>query len=80
MLAAADGVETEVHVDEIYKKSRGNGYLLVAKKGKYYGLIDWHGNEILPFEHSKIITVTDDARAVIRTSTGMQMDRILIGK
>lgn len=79
-LVAADGVETEVHVDSIYEKTRGNGYLLVAQKDKLYGVIDWHGNEILPFEHNKIITITDDSRAIIRTGTGMQIDRIIIEK
>ena len=80
VIAAADGVETEVQADEIYSKTRGNGYLLVAKKGKLYGVIDWHGNEILPFEHSRLITITDDSGAVIRTSTGVQLDRILTEK
>ena len=79
-LTAADGVETEVHVDEISGKTRGNGYLLVAVKDKMYGLIDWHGNEILPFIHNKAITITDDSQAILRTGTGMQMDRIVIGQ
>ncbi len=77
MLAAADGVETEVRVDEILAKNRGDGYWLVAKRDGLFGVIDWHGNEILPFEHNKAITITDDSLAIIRTSTGMQLDRIV---
>ena len=80
MLAAADGVETQVQVDEIYKKTRGNGYLLVAKKDGMYGVIDWHGSEVLPFIHGKVITITDDSRALLRTGTGVEMDRIMIGE
>ena len=77
MLAAADGVETEVHVDEILANNRGDGYWLVAKRDGLFGVIDWHGNEVLPFEHNKAITITDDSQAIIRTSTGMQLDRIV---
>ena len=80
MLAAADGVETEVRVDSIYAKTQGNGYLLIAKKGEFYGLIDWHGQEVLPFIHSKLITLTADSAALIRTSTGTELDRIVIGE
>lgn len=78
MLAAADGVETEVHVDSIYEKTRGNGYLLIAQKDGFYGVIDWHGQEVLPFIHSKIVTITDNSAALLRTSTGVEMDRIVI--
>lgn len=80
MLAAADGVETEVHVDSIYAKTQGNGYLLIAQKDGFYGLIDWHGQEVLPFIHSKLITLTADSAALLRTSTGMELDRITIGE
>ena len=80
MLAAADGVETEVHVDSIYSKNRGDGHVLVAQKDGWYGLIDWHGNEVLPFEHKWVISETDDSKAVIRTSTGLQIDLINYGE
>lgn len=74
-LVAADGVETEVQVDEM-SPTRGDGYLLIAKRGDYYGVIDWHGNEILPFEHKNEIVITDDSKGVIRSSTGYQFDRL----
>ncbi len=77
MLAAADGVETEVRVDAIETTTRGDGYLLLAQKDAYYGLIDWHGNVVLPFEHYKPIAITDDSRAIIRTSTGLRIDKIV---
>ena len=77
-LYAADGTETEIYVDSINTTySRGDGYLLVAVRNNMYGLIDWHGNEVLPFVHAKPIVITDDSRAIIRTSTGSQMDRIV---
>lgn len=77
-LAAADGVETVVAVNSIYAKTRGDGHLLVASKDGFYGVIDWHGNEILPFEHKNLITITDDAKALIRSSTGYELDAIVI--
>ena len=77
-LAAADGVENTVYVDSIYAKGRGDGHLLVAQKDGYYGVIDWHGNEILPFEHKNRITITDDGKALIRSSTGYELDAIII--
>ena len=78
ILAAADGVETEVQVDSLYGKLRGDGHLLVAVKDGFYGVIDWHGNVILPFEHKNIITITDDSKALIRSSTGYELDAIMI--
>ena len=77
-VAAADGVETIVEVTSIYAKGRGDGHLLVAKKDGYYGVIDWHGNVILPFEHKNLITITDDGKALIRSSTGYELDAIII--
>ncbi len=77
MLVAADGVETQVHVDAIANNTRGNGKLLLAQKDGMFGLIDWHGNVVLPFEHFKAVLITDDSRAIIRTSTGLRIDRIL---
>ena len=80
MLAAADGVETEVHVDSIEANTRGDGHYLVAKKDGWFGLIDWHGNVLLPFEHKWQIVITDDSKAIIRTSTGQQIDLIIPGE
>ena len=65
-------------VNSIYAKTRGDGHLLVASKDGFYGVIDWHGNEILPFEHKNLITITDDAKALIRSSTGYELDAIVI--
>ena len=77
MLAAADGVETEIHVDSIERNSsRGDGYYLVAKKDGLFGVIDWHGNEILPFIHNRGITITDDGQGAIRSSTGVELDKL----
>ena len=75
-IAAADGVETDVRVDEIVKGTRGDGYWLVAKRDGMFGIIDWHGNVVMPFDHKNTITLTDDSQAMLRTSTGMQMDVI----
>lgn len=76
LLVAADGTESHPDVDSI-SASRGSGALLVAKKGDYYGLIDWHGEEVLPFIHNKAIVITDDSFGIIRTSTGVELDEIL---
>ncbi|MBR5110002.1 MAG: hypothetical protein IK099_07385 [Clostridia bacterium] len=75
-IVAGDGEVNVVDADVIVA-TRGNGYLLDAQKGTSYGLVDWHGNIILPLYHFKPITVTDDSNAIIRTSTGLQMDQII---
>ena len=72
---AADGEVNMVDADQILV-TRGDGYLLEAKKGDSFGLVDWHGNIILPLDHYKDIVVTDDSRAIIRTSTGLQLDTV----
>ena len=76
VVIAADGTRSELYEYEEIAVSNGDGYLLVAKKDGFYGLIDWHGNEVLPFIHSDIITLTDDSKSLIRTSTGMELDVI----
>ena len=77
VVIAADGTRTELFDYEDIPSTRGDGYLLVAKKNGYYGVIDWHGNEVLPFIHQSMITLTDDSKALIRTSTGSELDVII---
>ena len=75
-VVAADGEVSNVDADEILI-TRGDGFLLEAQKGASFGLIDWHGNIILPLNHYKDIIVTDDSQAIIRTSTGLQLDTVI---
>lgn len=77
VLIAADGTRTELYEYTEMPASNGDGTLLVARKDGYYGLIDWHGNEMLPFIHKNVITLTYDSKALIRTSTGMELDAII---
>lgn len=63
-IVAADGVET--HLDNLQSLgAAAHGYLYKPcnADGKS-GLIDWHGNEVLPCEYSAL-TVTDDFQYVI---------------
>ena len=76
VLIAADGIRTELYEYDEIPATNGDGYLLVAKKDGFYGVIDWHGNELLPFIHKNIITLTYDSKALIRTSTGLELDVI----
>ncbi|MBR4538607.1 MAG: hypothetical protein IKO52_07155 [Clostridia bacterium] len=76
VLIAADGTRTELYEYQEIAASRGDGYLIVAKKNGFYGVIDWHGNELLPFTHKTAITLTDDSKAMIRTIMGMELDVI----
>lgn len=76
VLIAGDGTRTELFEYEEMPVSNGDGYLLAAKKNGFYGLIDWHGSEALPFIHKNVITLTDDSGAMIRTSTGLELDVI----
>ena len=75
VLVAGDGAVNTVNADSILA-TRGNGFLLEAKKGASFGLIDWHGNIVVPLNHYKDIVVTDDTQAIIRTSTGLQLDAV----
>ena len=74
-IVAGDGAVNTAAVDEILP-TRGNGYLLEVKKGASFGLVDWHGSIIVPVNHYKDIIVTDDSQAIIRTSTGLQLDTV----
>ena len=74
-IVAGDGAVNTAAVDEILP-TRGNGYLLEVKKGESFGLVDWHGSIIVPVNHYKDIIVTDDSQAIIRTSTGLQLDTV----
>ena len=74
-IVAADGTVTTVDADEVLP-TRGNGFLLEVKKGASFGLIDWHGGIVVPANHYKDIIVTDDTQAIIRTSTGLQLDTV----
>lgn len=76
IVVAGDGEVNTVDADAILA-TRGDGYLLEAQKGASFGLIDWHGNIIVPINHYKEITVTDDSQAMIRTSTGLQLDAVI---
>lgn len=76
VLIAGDGTRTELYDYDEIVATNGDGYLLVAKKGGFYGVIDWHGNEMLPFIHKNTITLTEDSKALIRTSTGLELDVI----
>ena len=75
VIVAADGEVNEVEADEVLA-TRGNGCLLEVKKDASFGLVDWHGNIIVPVNHYKEIIVTDDTQAIIRTSTGLQLDTV----
>ncbi|MBQ7656646.1 MAG: WG repeat-containing protein [Clostridia bacterium] len=75
MVVAGDGAANKVEADELLT-TNGDGYLLEAKLGTSFGLVDWHGNIVLPLNHYKEITLTNDSLAMIRTSTGLQLDKI----
>ena len=74
-IVAADGAVNTVDADEVLA-TRGNGSLLEVKKGASFGLVDWHGVIVVPVNHYKDIIVTDDTQAIIRTSTGLQLDTV----
>lgn len=76
VLIAGDGTRTDLYEYDDIPAVNGDGFLLVAKKNGFYGVIDWHGNELLPFIHKSIITLTYDSKALIRTSTGFELDVI----
>ena len=74
-LISADGVESVVEADGV-QGTRGDGYLLVIKKDNLFGVIDWHGNLVLPIIYAKAPVITDDSQAIIFSSTGLELNRI----
>ena len=76
LLIAADGAKTKLNVDAI-AETHGDGYLLVAEKDGLFGVIDWHGNEVLPFCHKTAPVISADSKVLIRVGTGAEMDRIV---
>ena len=71
-IVAADGTQTQTDFDEVDEYSGGDGSLLVVCKDDAYGLVDWHGNEVLPLEYASYdISITDYADAVIVDDTLM---------
>ena len=69
-LIAADGVETaldDYSYVNVVANSRGMYYQVQITDENYntqYGLIDWHGNEIVPCEYERMM-VTGDAQYVL---------------
>ncbi len=46
--------------------------MLIVSKGESYGLVDWHGEEVLPLEYKSYdLEITDNANAVIVGETLM---------
>ena len=65
-IVAADGTQTKTDLTEVYEHSGGDGSILIAARGEQYGMVDWHGQEVLPFEYAKYdLEITDYADAVI---------------
>ena len=57
-------------------KSRGSGYLLIAKFSIGTSVINWYGNNYLPQYYSKII-ITDDDRIIVNVAnSGYDLYRI----
>lgn len=66
ILVAADGVETVVGgYQSMYALDFANGvYFKVLSEDYDYGVIDWHGNEVLPCKYSSI-SISGDGRYVL---------------
>ena len=76
LLMAADGTETLVNVDS-FAATAGDGRLLIAKRGDLYGVLDWHGSEVLPFCHKTAPIISEDSKVLLRVSTGYEVDQII---
>ena len=65
VLMAADGfTQTTRHA---YLDSRGDGYLLVYQMDSYYGVMTWHGRDVLN-TYTKCIVLTDDGKMICDTT------------
>ena len=64
IIVAADGVETVISDYDVRALYYGSGmYYRIGDDDYNYGLIDWHGEEILPCEYSDI-SITGDGKYV----------------
>lgn len=69
-IIAGDGTQTKTDYSEIDKYSGGDGSLLIVSKDDAYGVVDWHGNVLLPLEYKSYeIQITANADAVIVDDT-----------
>ena len=70
IMLAADGVETVIDnyaSDDVYALSYGSGvFYQVKDESRNYGMIDWHGNLILPCEYRSIDLSSDGKYALAR--------------
>lgn len=74
IVLAADGVETEISTDEysyadaIMSCTQGRFYR-VSSPNYDYGVIDWHGNEVLPCEYHSISPFGDGKHVLVSTES-----------
>lgn len=74
IVLAADGVETEIPTDEysyadaVMSCTQGRFYR-VSSPDYDYGVIDWHGNEVLPCEYHSISPFGDGKHVLVSTET-----------
>ena len=66
VIVAADGVETPVSYDTIRALSFGSGILYEVADADYKkGVIDWHGNEILPCQYDDVALTGDGQHLIV---------------
>ena len=69
-IIAADGTQTKTEFTQFDQYAGGDGSLLMASKNDEAGIVDWHGNVVLPLEYKNYeLTITGDAKAVIVKDT-----------
>lgn len=65
VLVAADG--TTMKTTRSFTAVRGDGYLLPYKEGDYYGLMNWHGKNIMNPVYKNPIVITDDNHVIVNS-------------
>lgn len=67
VLVTADSYTKRLTREQSFTAVRGDGYMIPYKQGKYYGLMNWHGAEILPPQYKNKIVITDDNHVIIHS-------------
>lgn len=66
-ILSADGVDSVMpeNVSDLRCPDYSNGFLYIIEDDDYnYGLVDWHGNELIPMEQSRI-SLTGDGKTLV---------------
>lgn len=76
MILNPKGAGTKLKANSILN-IRGSGYLVAYQNGRYYGVINWSGKQVLKEMYRNPIQITDDDRIILNTKTGYELLQVV---